>query len=193
MSTISNGSPAGEADAQVLLYFLLLFLRVVFFLLLVLLFLLDVLFEGGGFQAFTLFVRLVEQDAAAVRTELYVLSEPDRIDELGRENHIAAGAHPLCKRDNPYSRLVLDDPLELEEDVLLQPRGYFLLFVLELLQLRVFLLDLYFYLGLLLLDVLLLLPDHQLLFFQGALELFHAGLLPLELLAEALLFFRGVL
>ena len=73
------------------------------------------------------------------------------------------------------------------------PGSYFLLFVQELLQLGVLLLDLHLDLGLLLLDVLLLLPDHQLLFFQGVLELLKAGLLPLELLAEALLFFRGVL
>src|SRR5271157_6019934 len=129
MSTISNGSPAGEAGARALLYFLLLLLGVVFFFFLVLLFLFYVLLEGRGFQGLPLFIRLVEQDAAAVGTELHVLSEPDSIDELGRENHVAAGAHSLGEGDDTYSRLVLDDPLELEKDVLFQPRGYLLFFI----------------------------------------------------------------
>ena len=87
----------------------------------------------------------------------------------------------------PRPGLVLDDALELEQDVLLEARGDLLLFALELLQLGVLFLDLHLDLGLLFLDVLFLLADHHLFFFEGVLQLLHGGLLALQLLAEVLL------
>ena len=149
--------------------------------------------RGSPSRGFPLLVLLVEEDAAAVRAELDALAEADGVHELGRQDHVAARADALGEGHDAEAGLALDDALELEEDVFLEAGGDLLLLSLELLQLGVLFLDLQLDLGLLFLDVLFLLADHHLFFFEGVLQLLQRGLLPLQLLAQALLLLRGVL
>ena len=70
---------------------------------------------------------LVEEDAGAVGAEDDVLAGPHEVGELGGKDHVATRAYAALDGDDAEAELAADDALELEQNVLVESGGDFLL------------------------------------------------------------------